>query len=189
VLLAGPDLKVLETRQRRILQRMREMPGATDVDSTLVVGKPELVIIDRARCSGPGRAGGIDVARRCSCWSPGQKVSTYAEAASSTTCACAPPRTTAPSKKLRLLTVPSRKVGLVSLADVVHHPRAVERRHHSALPARAPGDVHVPTASRAPTKAPSVRTVMKRHRRGGEKLPKGFSRQGPGPDQDDEGDR
>ena len=48
VLLAGPDLQVLERANANILQRMREVPGATDVDSTLVVGKPELEItVDR----------------------------------------------------------------------------------------------------------------------------------------------
>ena len=64
-LLSGPDLNVLTTATPHILERIKkEVPGAVDVDSTLVLGKPELgVFVDRQRAAlgvqilmGPGPA-------------------------------------------------------------------------------------------------------------------------------------
>ncbi len=41
-LIAGPDLKKLEEYSERILEKMRTIPDAVDVDSTLIAGKPEV---------------------------------------------------------------------------------------------------------------------------------------------------
>lgn len=41
-LIAGPDLKKLEEYSALILERMRSVPDAVDVDSTLISGKPEV---------------------------------------------------------------------------------------------------------------------------------------------------
>jgi hydrophobe/amphiphile efflux-1 (HAE1) family protein len=120
VLLAGPDLQVLERANANILQRMREVPGATDVDSTLVVGKPELEItVDRARAADLG-VQVADVASALQLLVAGQKVSTFADRGEQYDIrlrATEDYRTQ--QEKLRLLNVTSRKVGMVSLADVV----------------------------------------------------------------------
>jgi len=48
----GPELERLTTYAQQLLQRVRRIPGVVDVDSTLVVGRPEYVIrIDRARAA------------------------------------------------------------------------------------------------------------------------------------------
>jgi len=44
MLLAGPDLKRLTEANPNILKRLKAIPGAVDVDSTLITGKPELSV-------------------------------------------------------------------------------------------------------------------------------------------------
>jgi hydrophobic/amphiphilic exporter-1 (mainly G- bacteria), HAE1 family len=47
-LISGPDLKVLEDYSQKILEKMKTIPDAVDVDSTLISGKPEVQLeIDR----------------------------------------------------------------------------------------------------------------------------------------------
>ncbi len=47
-LISGPDLKVLEEYSEKILAKMKTIPDAVDVDSTLISGKPEVQLeIDR----------------------------------------------------------------------------------------------------------------------------------------------
>jgi HAE1 family hydrophobic/amphiphilic exporter-1 len=47
-LISGPDLKVLEESSEKILAKMKTIPDAVDVDSTLISGKPEVQLeIDR----------------------------------------------------------------------------------------------------------------------------------------------
>ncbi len=47
-LVSGPDLKVLEKVSDQILQKMKTIPDAVDVDSTLISGKPEVrLTVDR----------------------------------------------------------------------------------------------------------------------------------------------
>ena len=56
------------------------MPGVVDVDTTLVVGKPELSVAHRPRQGGgPGRAACRTSPRTLSVLVGGQKVSTYKE--------------------------------------------------------------------------------------------------------------
>ncbi len=48
----GPELDRLAEYSQQLLARVRQIPGAVDADSTLVVGRPEYVIhIDRARAA------------------------------------------------------------------------------------------------------------------------------------------
>ncbi len=119
-LLAGPDLKVLTDATSRITEKLKTIPDAVDVDSTLVVGKPELgITIDRQRASDLG-VQVVDVAQALQTLVAGQKVSTYAEGGEQYDVrvrALDAYRTS--EDQLQLLTVPSRKGGLVSLADVV----------------------------------------------------------------------
>ncbi|HMS42049.1 MAG TPA: efflux RND transporter permease subunit, partial [Pyrinomonadaceae bacterium] len=47
-LIAGPDLKKLEEYSAKLLEKMKAIPDAVDVDSTLISGKPEVqLVIDR----------------------------------------------------------------------------------------------------------------------------------------------
>jgi hydrophobe/amphiphile efflux-1 (HAE1) family protein len=118
--LAGPDLKVLEEANAHLLEKMRKIPGAVDVDSTLIVGKPEIgVFIDRNRAADLG-VQVADIAQALQLLVGGQKASTYEAAGEQYDVrvrAAAEYRTD--EEALRLLTVPSRKLGLVPLADVV----------------------------------------------------------------------
>jgi len=119
-ILGGPDLKVLEGASERILAKMKKMPSVVDADTSLIVGKPELgVYVDRDRAAMLG-VQVADVAQTLQLLVGGQKVSTYAEAGEQYDVrlrAESPFRTT--EDALRLLTVPSRTVGMVSLTDVV----------------------------------------------------------------------
>ena len=79
-ILAGPDLKVMEEANARILGKMKKIPGAVDVDSTLIVGKPEIgVYVDRDRAADLG-VQVADVAMALQLLVGGQKVSTFEEA-------------------------------------------------------------------------------------------------------------
>ena len=120
-ILAGPDLDVLTAATPRIIERIKkEVPGAVDVDSTLVLGKPELgVFVDRERAADLG-VQIVDVAQALQYLVAGQKVSTYSEHGEQYEVRL---RATAEYRSsedaLRLITVPSKKLGLVTLADVV----------------------------------------------------------------------
>src|SRR4029079_9038880 len=53
--LAGPDLTRLGEYATHIKDSLRKVPGAVDVDNSLIVGKPELkVSIDRERAADLG---------------------------------------------------------------------------------------------------------------------------------------
>ena len=120
-IVAGPDLNVLSAATPRIIERIKkEVPGAVDVDSTLVLGKPELgVFVDRERAADLG-VQIIDVAQALQYLVAGQKVSTYSEHGEQYEVRLrATPDYRSSEDALRLITVPSRKLGLVTLADVV----------------------------------------------------------------------
>jgi HAE1 family hydrophobic/amphiphilic exporter-1 len=119
-ILAGPDLRRLQEANDHILERMRKIPGIVDVDSSLVVGKPELgVFIDRDRAADLG-VQVADIARALQLYVGGQKVSSYSDNGEEYDVrirATSEYRTD--EDRLQLLTVPSRKLGLISLSDVV----------------------------------------------------------------------
>jgi hydrophobic/amphiphilic exporter-1 (mainly G- bacteria), HAE1 family len=120
-LLAGPDLKAMEAGTARVIDRLKkEVPGIVDVDSSLVVGKPELgVFVDRERAADLG-VQVFDVAQALQYLVAGQKVSTYSEAGEQYDVQLrATDEYRSDEDALRLINVPSKKLGLVSLADVV----------------------------------------------------------------------
>lgn len=120
-ILAGPDLNALTTATPKILERMKkEIPGIVDIDSTLVLGKPELgVFVDRERAADLG-VQIVDVAQALQYLVAGQKVSTYSEGGEQYEVRLrATPEYRSSEDALRLITVPSKKLGLVTLADVV----------------------------------------------------------------------
>ncbi len=119
-ILAGPDLRVLNDANARVLEKIKQVPGAVDVDSSQVVGKPELsVFVDRARAADLG-VQVVDVAAALQLMVGGQKVSSYAENGEQYDIRLrATPEFRTSEDQLQLITVPSRKVGLVSLSEVV----------------------------------------------------------------------
>jgi hydrophobic/amphiphilic exporter-1 (mainly G- bacteria), HAE1 family len=122
--LSGPDLKELERYSDRIVAAMKKIPGAVDVSSTLVTGKPELAVqIDRERAADLG-VSVADVATALQLLVGGMKVSTYEESGQQIEVrARAERQFRADAQGLNVLTVPSTKLGAVPLADIVQLER------------------------------------------------------------------
>ncbi|WP_437277962.1 efflux RND transporter permease subunit [Sorangium sp. So ce375] len=120
VAIQGPDLDRLSEYAARITEELRKVPGAVDVDNSLVVGKPELrATIDRDRAADLG-VQVADVAGALQLFVGGLKVSTYSEAGEQYDVrvrAAAEHR--ADAEGLSFLTVPSSKHGAVPLHSVV----------------------------------------------------------------------
>jgi len=118
--LSGPDLKKLEQYSESIVAKFRKVPGAVDVDSSLITGKPEIgVYIDRARAADLG-VQVVDVANALRLLVEGVQVSTYEERGEQYEVHVrAEPEYRADKEGLRLLTVPSSRLGFVPLSDVV----------------------------------------------------------------------
>jgi HAE1 family hydrophobic/amphiphilic exporter-1 len=75
--ISGPDLEKLTQYSEAMREKMKTIPDAVDVDSTLITGKPELrVIIDRERAADLGVRVG-DIAQALNTLVAGQKVSTF----------------------------------------------------------------------------------------------------------------
>jgi multidrug efflux pump subunit AcrB len=116
----GPGLKKLEQIANDYANRLSQVPGAVDVDSSLIVGKPEIgVYIDRARAADLG-VQPSDVAEALRLLVEGDRVSLYEEQGEQYDVRVRADRKyRADEEGLRLLTVPSQRLGFVSLADVV----------------------------------------------------------------------
>lgn len=77
--ISGPDLKALERYGATLVERAKKIPGATDIDSTFVTGKPEVSLrIDRAKAADLG-VRVSDVADTLRLFVSGLEVSTYEE--------------------------------------------------------------------------------------------------------------
>ncbi|WP_437589091.1 efflux RND transporter permease subunit [Sorangium sp. So ce1000] len=120
VAIQGPDLDRLGAYAARITEELRKVPGAVDVDNSLVVGKPELrAIIDRDRAADLG-VQVADVAGALQLFVGGLKVSTYSEAGEQYDVRVrADAKHRADAEGLAFLTVPSSKHGAVPLQSVV----------------------------------------------------------------------
>jgi HAE1 family hydrophobic/amphiphilic exporter-1 len=123
--LRGPDLKHLEEVATDVVAKLKKVPGAVDVDSSLIVGKPEIgVTIDRARAADLG-VQTSDIANALRLLVQGDQVSSYEEHGEQYEVHVrAAARYRSDEGGLRLLTIPSQKLGFVSLADVVRLGRA-----------------------------------------------------------------
>jgi hydrophobic/amphiphilic exporter-1 (mainly G- bacteria), HAE1 family len=117
----GPDLQKLGQIAADVTDKLRKTPGAVDVDSSLIVGKPEIgVYIDRARAADLG-VQPSDVASAVRLLVEGDQVSTYEEHGEEYEVHVrADRRYRTGEEGLRLLTVPSQRLSFVPLADVVH---------------------------------------------------------------------
>ncbi|WP_437796517.1 efflux RND transporter permease subunit [Sorangium sp. So ce693] len=120
VAIQGPDLDRLGEYAARITEELRKVPGAVDVDNSLVVGKPELrATIDRDRAADLG-VQVADVAGALQLFVGGLKVSTYSEAGEQYDVRVrADAKHRADAESLAFLSVPSSKHGAVPLQSVV----------------------------------------------------------------------
>lgn len=76
-LIAGPDIKKLEEFSTKILEKMRTLPDAVDIDSTLISGKPEVRLeVDRATAADLGVRVG-DVSQALNTLVAGQEATTF----------------------------------------------------------------------------------------------------------------
>ncbi len=76
-LIAGPDLKKLEEYSSKILEKMKSIPDAVDVDTTLISGKPELQLeVDRNTAADLGVRVG-DVSQALNTLVAGQEATTF----------------------------------------------------------------------------------------------------------------
>lgn len=132
-LISGPDMKVLEENSEKILAKMRTIPDAVDVDSTLISGKPELQLeVDRDTAADLGVRVG-DVSQALNTLVAGQEATTFNAGSDQYEVfvrAINPFRTSV--EGLKRMIVPSAKVGWVTLDRVVRSktgtgPSAIDR--------------------------------------------------------------
>jgi HAE1 family hydrophobic/amphiphilic exporter-1 len=121
----GPDLKKLEKVTDSVLEKLRKVPGAVDVDSSLISGKPEIgVYIDRPRAADLG-VSVIDTASALRLLVDGDKVSSYEEKGEQYDVRVRAERQyRADSVGLELMSLPSPRLGLVPLRSVVDLKRS-----------------------------------------------------------------
>ena len=134
---AGPDPDKLATYASRLMERLNQVPGAVDVDSSLIMGKPQYgVVIDRDKADDLGVAVS-DIATSIRLLLAGDKVSDYAEKGELYDINL---RAGAESRNdvalLQLVTVPSALHGAVPLGDVVRFdestgPAQIDRLNRS----------------------------------------------------------
>src|SRR5262249_10714772 len=115
-LVSGPDLKKLEEYSSKIIEKMKTIPDAVDVDWTVISGKPEVQLsVDRDRAADLGVRVG-DVSQALNTLVAGQEATTFTEGKDQYEVrvrAINPFRTSV--EGLKRMIVPSSKVGWVSL--------------------------------------------------------------------------
>jgi hydrophobe/amphiphile efflux-1 (HAE1) family protein len=123
--ISGPDVAALAGIADRVMTKLRQVSGATDVDSSLVLGKPEVqleVLRDKAADLGVQVA---DISSAARLVVGGLEVSTYEEKGETYDIRL---RAGAADRsridRLGAITVPSSKVGSVALRDVVRSREA-----------------------------------------------------------------
>ena len=131
--IGGPELDKLIKYSEELLAKMKTIPDVVDVDSTLILGKPELrVVIDRTRAADLGVRVG-DIAQALNTLVAGQEVSTFNAGTDQY-----PVRVRATGEfrtsveGLSRMIVPSAKIGWVSLDNLVRieegaGPSAIDR--------------------------------------------------------------
>jgi hydrophobic/amphiphilic exporter-1 (mainly G- bacteria), HAE1 family len=115
----GPDLRTLDAISRQLVDRVKALPGAVDVDTSMNVGKPELSVqIDRPKAADLGVQVG-DAAEALRLLVGGDQVTTYNEGGEQYEVhlrARAENRST--EAAIASLTVPSSRLGSVALDNV-----------------------------------------------------------------------
>jgi HAE1 family hydrophobic/amphiphilic exporter-1 len=117
--LTGADLRKLAGYAERIRRALEGTPGVVDVDTTLVLGKPEIAVrLDRAKAADMG-VQAADVATTLNMMVAGQRVSRYFEGGEQYEVrARAIPRWRTTEEGVAQMGVPSIKLGTVSLDNV-----------------------------------------------------------------------
>jgi HAE1 family hydrophobic/amphiphilic exporter-1 len=117
--ISGPDLKKLAQYSERLTAALAKVPGAVDVDTSLVLGKPEMTVqLDRAKAAELGIQV-ADVATTLELMVGGKKISTYNEGGEQYEVhARALPSWRTDADGLRQMAVPSTRLGAVSLDNV-----------------------------------------------------------------------
>jgi HAE1 family hydrophobic/amphiphilic exporter-1 len=129
---AGPDLVELAKSSDAILAKIRDLPGAVDVDTSLVMGRPEIrVEIDRQRAADLG-VRVQDIAQMLNVLIAGDKVTTFNVGDNQYDVTLRAAEEYRSSLGLQRLTVGSSKRGVVPLSEVVRleagtGPSAIER--------------------------------------------------------------
>jgi HAE1 family hydrophobic/amphiphilic exporter-1 len=119
-LISGPDMAKLEEYSSKLLEKMKSIPDAVDVDTTLIAGKPELQLaVDRDTAADLGVRVG-DVSQALNTLIAGQQATSYNEGTDQYDVyvkAVNPFRTSV--EGLKRVIVPSAKLGWVTLDRVV----------------------------------------------------------------------
>jgi HAE1 family hydrophobic/amphiphilic exporter-1 len=115
----GPDLQKLESISKQLVERVKNMPGVVDMDTSLNAGKPELSVrVDRPKAADLGVQIG-DAAEALRLLVGGDQVTTFNDSGEQYEVhlrARAEDRTT--QAAIAALTVPSSRLGSVSLDNV-----------------------------------------------------------------------
>jgi len=124
--LRGPDLDQLAEYSGRIVEGLKRVPGAVDVDTSLVMDKPELeVVIDRERAAARG-VSVADVAQTLRTLVNGENVTDYDEGGERFDVRLrAERRFRADPESLAVLGVPSATGTVVPLRDLVTIQRGI----------------------------------------------------------------
>lgn len=124
-LVSGPDLKKLEEYSAKIIERVKAVPDAVDVDSTLISGKPELQLtVDRDMAADLGVRVG-DVSQALNTLVAGEDATTFNQGNDQYDVTVRSINTFRTSEEgLKRLIVPSTKVGWVTLDRVVKAQQA-----------------------------------------------------------------
>jgi HAE1 family hydrophobic/amphiphilic exporter-1 len=119
-LISGPDLKKLEEYSTKILEKMKTIPDAVDVDSTLISGKPEVQLqVDRDTAADLGVKVG-DVSQALNTLVAGQEATTYNAGSDQFEVRVRAIKTFRNDVEgLNRMIVPSSKIGWVTLDRVV----------------------------------------------------------------------
>ena len=132
-MIAGPDLKQLEVYSDKILEKMKTIPDAVDVDSTLISGKPEVQLtVDRAKAADMGVQIG-DVSQALNILVAGQEATTFNEGTEQyEVWVRANNQFRSSVEGLNRMIVPSTKLGWVTLDNLVKTtpgsgPSSIER--------------------------------------------------------------
>ena len=118
--LTGPDLNGVINYSKKVVEKLKAIPGAVDVDTTLVTGNPEVVAVVNRRKAADLGVNVADVATAAQLLVGGVKVSRYEEEGREYDILVrADEQFHTSPEALALLSVPSSRLGAVPLLDVV----------------------------------------------------------------------
>jgi HAE1 family hydrophobic/amphiphilic exporter-1 len=118
--LTGPDLLKLGDYADAISKKLRDVPGAVDIDTSMITGNPEVVAVVNRRKAADLGVNVLDVAAAAQILVGGVDVSRYAENGREYDIHVrAEEQFRSSPEALAQLTVPSTKLGAVPLLDVV----------------------------------------------------------------------